>query len=38
MHGWCMEDMPPKGSEPIYNHDEAERAWGNLLDLYKASL
>ncbi|HEY0646736.1 dienelactone hydrolase family protein [Phenylobacterium sp.] len=31
-HGWCV-----KGS-PVYNEAEAERAWGELLKLYKANL
>lgn len=37
LHGWCMPDMPA-GDQPIYNHDDAERAWGKLMDLYKATL
>lgn len=31
-HGWCV-----KGS-PVYNEAEAERAWAELLKLYKTSL
>jgi carboxymethylenebutenolidase len=31
-HGWCV-----KGG-PVYNEAEAERAWGELLKLYKAGL
>lgn len=31
-HGWCV-----KGS-PVYNEAEAERAWAELLKLYKANL
>lgn len=31
-HGWCV-----KGS-PVYNEAEAERAWAELLKLYKAGL
>jgi carboxymethylenebutenolidase len=31
-HGWCVPDMP------IYNHDQAERAWAAMLALYKARL
>lgn len=31
-HGWCV-----KGS-PVYNEAEAERAWAELLRLYKANL
>jgi carboxymethylenebutenolidase len=38
-HGWCVADMPmqPNG-QPIYNKADADRAWGKLLALYKASL
>jgi carboxymethylenebutenolidase len=38
LHGWCMADMPSQGADPIYNKEEAERAWAKLLALYKASL
>jgi carboxymethylenebutenolidase len=39
MHGWCVKDMPPgEGSKPIYNEAQAERAWGELLALYKQAL
>ena len=31
-HGWCV----PDGA--VYNHDQAERAWANMLKLYKAAL
>jgi carboxymethylenebutenolidase len=36
MHGWCVKDMPlqPDG-KPIYNEAGAERAWGELILLYK---
>lgn len=27
-HGWCVPDTP------VYDHDQAERAWGRLLALY----
>ena len=37
-HGWCMSDMPAAPDKPIYNKAEAERAWSNLLALYKAAL
>ena len=37
-HGWCMPDMPASGGQPIYNKADAERAWGKLLALYKATL
>ena len=32
MHGWCMPDFP------VYKKDDAERAWGKLLELYRAGL
>lgn len=36
LHGWCVKDMPePPGKPPIYNQAQAERAWGELLALYK---
>jgi len=39
LHGWCMSDMPQQaGAPPIYNKADAERAWGELLVLYKAAL
>jgi carboxymethylenebutenolidase len=31
-HGWTVPDSP------VYNHDEAERAWSNLLALYSKAL
>ena len=37
-HGWCISDMPMQNGAPIYNKADAERAWGKLLDLYKAGL
>jgi len=39
LHGWCVPDMPlqPNGM-PIYNKPDAERAWGKLVALYKATL
>jgi len=37
-HGWCIADMPLANGMPIYNKPEAERAWGELLALYKAGL
>lgn len=38
-HGWCVPDMP-KGQDgkAIYNKEEADRAWGHLVALYKANL
>ena len=37
-HGWCVPDMPKEGDEPIYNRADAERAWGELITLYKSAL
>ncbi|WP_331536486.1 dienelactone hydrolase family protein [Phenylobacterium sp.] len=31
-HGWCVPDSP------VYNKPDAERAWGEMLALYKAAL
>jgi carboxymethylenebutenolidase len=35
-HGWCVKDMPngPDG-KPLYNEAGAEKAWGELVALYK---
>jgi carboxymethylenebutenolidase len=38
LHGWCVSDMPLQNGNPIYNKPDAERAWGKLLELYKAAL
>jgi len=38
LHGWCVPDMPLQNGAPIYNKADAERAWGKLLELYKAAL
>lgn len=36
LHGWCVKDMPKTpGKPPIYNEPQAERAWGELLSLFK---
>jgi carboxymethylenebutenolidase len=32
MHGWCPPDSH------VYNHDQAEKAWGRMLVLFKNSL
>lgn len=32
IHGWCPPDMP------VYNHDQAEKAWSRMLVLFKAAL
>jgi carboxymethylenebutenolidase len=37
-HGWCMPDMPAPANAPIYSKPDAERAWGELLALYKQAL
>lgn len=37
-HGWCMADMPKRDGRPIYSAPDAERAFGQLLALYKESL
>ena len=37
-HGWCVPDMPAEAGAPIYSADDAERAWGKLLALYRAAL
>jgi carboxymethylenebutenolidase len=39
LHGWCVKDMPAgEGGKPIYNEAQAERAWAELLVLYKQVL
>lgn len=38
LHGWCVPDMPTQNGSPIYNKDDAERAWSKLLALYKAGI
>src|ERR1700722_598986 len=36
LHGWCLKDMPkPPAKLSIYNEPQAERAWGELVSLYK---
>jgi carboxymethylenebutenolidase len=39
LHGWCVKDMPhaPDG-KPIYNEAEAERAWNELVVLFKRAV
>ena len=39
MHGWCVKDMPngPDG-KPLYNEAGAEKAWGELIALYKRAV
>lgn len=38
LHGWCVPDMPRRDGQPIYNKPDADRAWGKLLELYRAAL
>jgi carboxymethylenebutenolidase len=38
LHGWCVPDMPAQPGMPIYNKPDAEKAWGKLVALYKASI
>jgi carboxymethylenebutenolidase len=35
LHGWCVKDMPKADGKPIYNEAQAERAWGELVSLFK---
>jgi len=35
LHGWCIKDMPLAGGKPIYNEAQAERAWNELVALFK---
>jgi carboxymethylenebutenolidase len=36
LHGWCVKDMPKTpGKPPIYNEAQAERAWGELVGVFK---
>jgi carboxymethylenebutenolidase len=35
LHGWCVKDMPLQNGKPIYNEAGAERAWNELVALYK---
>ncbi len=35
-HGWCVKDMPNgEDGKPLYNEAGAEKAWGELIALYK---
>ena len=34
-HGWCVKDMPLQAGKPVYNEAQAERAWSELIALYK---
>ncbi len=35
LHGWCVKDMPLQAGRPIYDKPQAERAWHELLTLYR---
>jgi carboxymethylenebutenolidase len=35
LHGWCVKDMPLSDGKPIYNEAQAERAWNELVMLFK---
>ena len=35
LHGWCIKDMPLSAGKPIYNEVQAERAWNELMALYR---
>jgi carboxymethylenebutenolidase len=35
LHGWCVKDMPMATGNPIYNAPQAERAWRELVNLFK---
>jgi carboxymethylenebutenolidase len=39
MHGWCVKDMPNGADgKPLYNAAGAEKAWGELIALYKRAV
>ena len=38
LHGWCVRDMPLQAGKPIYNETQAERAWSELVALYRRAL
>src|SRR5882757_2054836 len=38
LHGWCVRDMPLQAGKPIYDEPQAERAWAELVTLYKRAL
>jgi carboxymethylenebutenolidase len=38
LHGWCVRDMPLQAGNPIYDEPQAERAWNELVTLYKRAL
>lgn len=38
LHGWCVKDMPLQAGKPLYDEPQAERAWGQLTQLYGHTL
>ena len=38
LHGWCVKDMPLQAGKPIYNEAQAERAWRDLVAVFKQGL
>jgi carboxymethylenebutenolidase len=38
LHGWCVPDMPMAGDKPVYEKNDAEKAWAKLLALYRSAL
>jgi len=38
LHGWCVKDMPLQAGKPIYDEPKAQRAWGELVSLFKRAL
>ena len=38
LHGWCVKDMPAMGGQQIYDEPKAERAWKELVSLFKRKL
>jgi len=38
LHGWCVPDMPLREGKPIYDPPQAERAWHELVALYRRAL
>ena len=37
-HGWCVKDMPLRDGKPIYDEAQAERAWSELVGLFRRAL
>jgi carboxymethylenebutenolidase len=38
LHGWCVKDMPLQAGKPIYEEASAERAWKDLVAVFKQGL